>query len=414
MALIEYTTSLRSRPIAETLQIARRYAVAHGISRVTDITRLDRIGLPVYASIRPNAMRGSLCVSAGKGLRPEEAEIGAYMEALELSFAEPGKAGLTIEAKPLTALAGCQENPNNILAYCAVQNAAFTENTVFDAVLAEELFTGATGYIPAELVLLPFASQHQAGRYFGSSSNGLASGNQLTEATLHALLEVAERDIMSFQTVHDASVIVDPTTLPPAVADIQAKINEAGFELVVRHMDNPLGLPYFVAAVIDDLHVDPLYISGGYGCHCYKGIALMRAVTEAVQSRLSYIHGGRDDLADSHRYFGHMSEQQRMAYFSQLTATLRAGNNQLHYGSIGEFAPSDGSLTGLLRALMHHLHGLGFTSMYRVAYTQPHEPIQVVRVVVPHMEFYTKDNNRIGNRLKAYVRSTLDRTVRGA
>ena len=60
-------------------------------TRVTDITRLDWAGVPVYASIRPEAYPGSLCVNAGKGVTPLEAQVGAYMEAIEYAFAEYGR-----------------------------------------------------------------------------------------------------------------------------------------------------------------------------------------------------------------------------------------------------------------------------------------------------------------------------------
>ena len=83
------SSSLRPVSPEATLARAKRIAPPLGITRVTDITRLDRVGIPVYASIRPSATIGSLCVNAGKGLHPIEAEVGAYMEAIELAVAEP-------------------------------------------------------------------------------------------------------------------------------------------------------------------------------------------------------------------------------------------------------------------------------------------------------------------------------------
>ncbi|HSE22879.1 MAG TPA: hypothetical protein VLB68_14525, partial [Pyrinomonadaceae bacterium] len=71
-----------------TLSRARAVSRQLGISRVTDITRLDCIGVPVFASIRPEAHPGSLCVNAGKGITVAEARVGAYMEAVEYAFAE--------------------------------------------------------------------------------------------------------------------------------------------------------------------------------------------------------------------------------------------------------------------------------------------------------------------------------------
>ena len=70
-----------------TVNHARSLARGLGISRVTDITRLDCVGVPVFASIRPDAQPGSLCVNAGKGITVGEARAGAYMEAIEYAFA---------------------------------------------------------------------------------------------------------------------------------------------------------------------------------------------------------------------------------------------------------------------------------------------------------------------------------------
>lgn len=85
------SSSLRSRGVEESLAVAESIAMSRGVSRVVDITWLDRIGISVYSSIRPDGIKGTLCVHAGKGFTHEEAKIGAYMEAIEFSFATPGR-----------------------------------------------------------------------------------------------------------------------------------------------------------------------------------------------------------------------------------------------------------------------------------------------------------------------------------
>ena len=74
-------TSLRSVAPELTERRARQLMPALGISRVTDITRLDRLGLPVHASVRPRGR--TLRVHAGKGMLVDEARVGALMEAVE-------------------------------------------------------------------------------------------------------------------------------------------------------------------------------------------------------------------------------------------------------------------------------------------------------------------------------------------
>src|SRR3954469_14776054 len=58
------------------------YLPGHGITRVGNVTGLDRLGIPVYMAMRPNSR--SLSVSQGKGLSHDAAWVSAVMESLEL------------------------------------------------------------------------------------------------------------------------------------------------------------------------------------------------------------------------------------------------------------------------------------------------------------------------------------------
>ena len=71
-----------------TLRHAKQWAATAGISEVTEITDRDVLGVPVYVSVRPQALGNTF--TFGKGLHRVDAEVGAYMEALEYFFAEPG------------------------------------------------------------------------------------------------------------------------------------------------------------------------------------------------------------------------------------------------------------------------------------------------------------------------------------
>src|SRR5262245_26256790 len=57
-----------------------------GITRVADITGLDRMGVPVAAAYRPNSR--SISVFQGKGLSVATARAAALMEAAEMFHAE--------------------------------------------------------------------------------------------------------------------------------------------------------------------------------------------------------------------------------------------------------------------------------------------------------------------------------------
>ena len=56
-----------------------------GITRLANVTGLDRIGIPVYMCCRPNSR--SLAVSQGKGVDGISAKVSALMESVETSHA---------------------------------------------------------------------------------------------------------------------------------------------------------------------------------------------------------------------------------------------------------------------------------------------------------------------------------------
>ena len=79
-----------------------------GITRLANITGLDRIGIPTFSAIRPGA--STLSVSAGKGVTVDDARASAAMEALEFFSAEITSFVECCSARDLTRRCGdaCQ------------------------------------------------------------------------------------------------------------------------------------------------------------------------------------------------------------------------------------------------------------------------------------------------------------------
>src|SRR5438270_9944303 len=64
-------------------------------------------------------------------------------------------------------------------------------------------------------------------------------------------------------------------------------------------MTTDIGVPAYAAVIMDRPDPDVWRRHGaysGFGCHLSPGIALLRALTEAVQSRVTFISGSRDDM----------------------------------------------------------------------------------------------------------------------
>ena len=398
-------SSVRAFPAEVTLARARKRARSLGVTRVTDITRIDRIGLPVYASIRPGAAAGSLCVNGGKGTRPVDAEVGATMEAIEFAIAEPGASALPIVTATARDVLDGHTRPEAVLDLCPRIGARIRLDAPMDVVVATETSTGRQALVPAELVFLPYdpAGRRRAAP-FGASSNGLASGNTLQEATAHALCELVERDVRSLHAVDDGSAPVALDGVDGPAADLLARIRAAGIQVHVRTADAGLGIPYF-SAVLEDLETpSPLLLSAGYGCHPSRSVALVRAVAEAVQSRLTIIHGGRDDLVDHDRRFRGWTLARKRGHVEQVVARARRGQ-PVAYARVPDLASEATSVAACERILTRRLRATGFDRVYRVAFCAARDPIQVVRIIVPRLEFFSDKLPRVGARLRDRARA---------
>lgn len=183
-SLIDLGTSRRLCPPDETLRRVGPHFSTVGITRVADITGLDRIGNPVWLAIRPNAR--SLSGGQGKGVTPCAARASAVMESIETWHAEHlpgGIRGAWSDFGPGRALCPAALDPGPDLA-------RWRPDSQLEWLEGEELLGGGTVFVPKDLVALDLTDFRRP-RYVTGSSNGLASGNRLDEAVLHALYELS-------------------------------------------------------------------------------------------------------------------------------------------------------------------------------------------------------------------------------
>ena len=182
----------RVRPPEETLEWLQPKLYHMGITRLADVTGLDDIGIPVYQAVRPGG--AAMAVSQGKGISPALAKASALMEAAELWHAE----NVTVECvraavSDLQPALGYDVEELSPLEPSCLLGAA-----ELDWLPARQLDSGEPSYVPFSLVDLDFeVFPDWAPPFFEASSNGLASGNTLLEATVHGLCEVIERDCLS-------------------------------------------------------------------------------------------------------------------------------------------------------------------------------------------------------------------------
>jgi ribosomal protein S12 methylthiotransferase accessory factor len=171
------------------------------------------------------------------------------------------------------------------------------DETPVEWVTATDLSTGALSWVPRQLCELDYRVEERLTvPLFRASSNGLASGNTVAEAILHGLCEVIERDAMwrNQGARRDPDRHIRLETIDSGLAQrVLERFARAGMVTEVVDVSGPTGLPCF-AAYVSHASAPARYF--GAGCHPSRSTALLRALTEAAQSRLGYIAGSRDDL----------------------------------------------------------------------------------------------------------------------
>lgn len=386
-------TSLRVRPVADALAAAEREAPRWGLSRVTDITRLDRLGLPVCASVRPRGR--TLRVHAGKGLTLQDARVGALMEAIEVAAAEAGSEAGPETVQPLADWLARWRGALALADFAPLWGVRAAPSQPLGLVHCESLAEGGAQPLPAELVLLPHVPAD--GRpLFGWSSNGLASGATTDEATLHALFEVLERDTLALHQARDASAWVDPASLPAPFDGWAAAWAALGVRLIVRALSGAAGLPCFQAYLHDDA-VPDLWLAVGSGLHADPAIALSRAVCEAAQSRLTVIHGGRDDIVELYAHRAARTPRQRRADQAARLAKVDERSRRIAFADVPPLPLGDDPAAALA-ALLPRLAAAGLRHVYRRRFAPALIDLAVVRVVVPRCELLEGTAVRMGAR----------------
>lgn len=289
----------RSQSLEETLECVLRLAPIMGITRVANVTGLDTVGIPVVMVCRPNSR--SVAVSQGKGIDLASARASGLMEAAELYHAETITLPLRLSTYEEIRY---QHNVVDVAKLPRSSVSRFHPNLRLLWCEGRDLLNGDDLFVPYEIVhtnyTTPFPDGHGC---FIASSNGLASGNRLIEAISHGICEVVERDAMALWKLRDGEETLknglDLKSVDDAICqEVLEKLERAGLSVGVWDITSDIKLAAFACRIVprDDNTMWHCAVSTGYGCHPSREVALLRALTEAAQARLTIISGLRDDF----------------------------------------------------------------------------------------------------------------------
>lgn len=346
-----------------------------GITRLSRLTGLDRIGIPVWNAVTPNAR--SIVINQGKGIADIDARVSAAMEALERAIAGDPLAPAHRASRRTLAQAGETCLPLDTL--IAAGQPFIGEEETLDWMAAHDVVTSERVFVPREAVCL---DRTDPAPRFWQSSDGLASGNNQTEAILHGLLERIERDADTLWRLlprgRRLATAVDPASFgDPVIDDLTGRFGAACLDLRLFDITSDIAVPAYAAVLAEAGLRDrkrPLFhdMTIGYGAHPLAVRAVIRALTEVAQSRLTSISGARDDL-----------------YAETFTRPLAPETLSLLDAVPGpaKILPVPaGDAGALLAHCLHRLAAAGIAPILAVPLGDATLPVSVVKVIAPTLE----------------------------
>ncbi len=227
-------------------------------------------------------------------------------------------------------------------------------------------------------------------RIFNSSANGLSSGSSLLEARVHGLLEVIERDAISFHHVRDQTQPVRVSTLPEALTPVIEAIRAVGVEFCLRFVPNELRIPVFASLLVDHSPDGRGFIAIGTGCHLDPLYAAVSAVCEAAQARISFISGtghGKN-FEEVYRSLRPSLDIKAVPEYQASLTLIADDKAAIDFQDVQHPCRNVTNIDEAWEFLTLRLKQFRFTQLCRIVYSPPESPIKVVRIVVPRMEFF--------------------------
>jgi ribosomal protein S12 methylthiotransferase accessory factor len=435
------TTRIRSPD--ETLKQISSVCDTIGVTRIADITYMDKLFIPNYSAFLPGT-EDTIWVYGGKGHTKISAKTSALMESIERFCSFPRNNCKTIIRGTYYELS---RTYNKVLhadeVIEPVLDSYNDKNSIVDYLSGFDILNNIEVLVPAQLVFSRYFPKSSAYIFPYSHTNGLASGNVIEEAICHALLEVIERDAASIADLCSSAIpytlMKNRTPVNPDKSDRNSQIekftdrsgiypdvditsvtdnfdilkplinrfSECGISLLVKDItQKDIGVSTFVASSVEWITADYGYFAKGYGAHLSAKVALMRAITELSQTRAANIQGARDDLRKIQYTPNDEIYMRKWQFMPSYCSRNKNNKNKVSFCDLTSYENED--ISEDINLILNKLKQIGIKRVLIVNLTNPQIDIPVVRAIVPGLEtfevakLFTQTELIMGDRAKSY------------
>jgi ribosomal protein S12 methylthiotransferase accessory factor len=416
----------RVNPVEKTLEDISEISKKIGLTRIADITYMDKLYIPNYSCVLPGT-EDYIWVYSGKGPTKKHAKVSAIMESIERYSSLP----TNYYGKFISGTFNKLKQSYNILHPEEVVEPLtfdFHNNMVMDYVKGYDIINQENILIPAALALFRYTPNSPSLNPFAfHHTNGLASGNVFEEAVCHALCEVIERDAISLAQLRASAIpfhilnniyhnfqrhgyninpiskeqFIDDNSIFPDVKISQEDFHQVtklintfkkfNIRLIIKDITTDIKIPTFNVACVEWISHDYGYLAEGHGTHPDKRIALLRAITEVSQTRAANIQGARDDLRKIHYNDNNTDDKNAWQFM--------ASEKTINFSDIITYLNED--ILDDINLIIKFFKIVGLKKAIIVNLTNPKIKIPVVRAIVPSLETFKISKSVMGLRARS-------------
>jgi ribosomal protein S12 methylthiotransferase accessory factor len=421
------TFGTRTASPEEVIRRAKPLAERYGVTRVSDITGLDRLRIPVTSAIVPRS-DDFLSVYSGKGRRRDQAFAGAYMEAIERQAVLRARPPMIRVSAAVLRKEACIVEPTDII---TILSETWSEDSDYEWLKGFDLLSGESTWVPAAAAGYRWRHLTRGSPFRRTTTHGLAAGNCFEEAVSQALCELVERDAWTlaelagywwpsalaecrlgrnpgadFLDDFERSPCIDFTGMDGGIERLLGRLHRAGLRPVVRDISSDLGIPVVLAAVADDDVPGFPQAHMGVGAHPELSVAAARALTELAQSRCVDIQAMREDIAPAQGdgdATGIVVHTRRVQTIDRRRWLHHPSTETRAWQEIEQHRNAD--ILRDIQLLLQRLTKAGISQVVAVDFSPPDSGLSVVRMIAPGLEMWIADHGRFGHRATRYWRS---------
>jgi ribosomal protein S12 methylthiotransferase accessory factor len=170
--------------------------------------------------------------------------------------------------------------------------------------------------------------------------------------------------------------------LPARAAKLVQKMHRAGLRVVLRDFTCTAGIATIDCTLIDESRPSGPKRFGGVGTHPDARVAICRALTEAAQSRVTFIQGGREDIQ-------HILDQLPGDSISESPGSPHWEETATSVAFEGIPSVENERIDEDVALILDKLPSYGLKRVIAFDLTRPEVGIPVVKIVVPEAETWS-------------------------